>query len=64
MSENQPTPFCSLKPPRPARTGRGHHEVEEEEEEEEDEVEKGCRGKGRERGRAVREMGGANVNQL
>lgn len=63
MSENQPTPLCSLKPPRPVMTGKGQHEVEEEEEEEaegKNEVEKGCRRKGR----GVCKMGGANVNQL
>lgn len=43
MSENQPTPLCSLKPPRPATTGRGQHEVEEEEVEGESGGEKGCR---------------------
>lgn len=48
MSENQPTLLFSLKPPRPARTGRGQHEVEEEEEEGENAGEKGYREKERE----------------
>lgn len=33
VGKKQSTPLCLLKPPQPARTGRGQEEVEEEEEE-------------------------------